>query len=1207
MMAKGKEQRQDNTMAMNPLSHIVSVVTTPTNELQAADIHGQPPSNLSDSNTLDFIGPSHAVKSLFSVPYLTGQGVSVAVHNMGGTLLIDVAHPEDEALVQSIPTKFPRKRSRPPDKPPHPVLPPDPDSPDNELAIITSILDKTQVENDAREAASDLATLPLPPPEHYAPVSLPSEPKEYLLWRFRELQMLVGSDALVYRAENHSLTVRIEETSHMDQLLKKHEEMVSRGEFTADHKLAVLQQTEKRSYVSALTREKIVSNSPSFEAPNLDQVQLQTCIVPPFRTPLGSVLSSQSVHLATPVCTVLDVYLDNLMANVPQLALCLQEKGLIQSVKLMETKDIPSSLMDAKTLDTSIALSNVDTTSAGEPLFSPHIMEMNAATLLRFLKANCTIDNATYLLRKEPGEANIQLYDISSISAQRQRKWIWWLSMMSYRFALRLNQLSRNPEEKNSMKRAFRARQRSLLLNALNLLEDLADMDGGQHETLRASVSENLADTFLSVDEDTSETKQKLEEVERPSTAASPPYANISVDALSKAQDHINYGIKQLWPLLEEAEKKLRGKNHPPDKQRVVDVKSEAGSSSDEEESEERSSIEIHSIGLQLFGLHHKLINVTLRLAELHLKNYWSSSAMQSLRTAARKIADAISLVELISHSGDNEEQFEVSLKYQYMWLWEHCGHFARSFAADNLWRDRGHACGDDVIGVLRDVEAAFGAFAPSKQSRFRFVIDPSPLSKNSGCFVSLCAVHGVVDASALSGIKVVDDTIDGQIKTGQNLWPALQVAKKLLDQQKAIQRDKRRVLVAACVCYSRSISIFENLRWKEGGPNRPEDRDPEALVLSLLRQRLGDACNEIGKILLTELRLVLSRGTTILDNDEVPVVAEILLDSAQFWFLEGLNTFYTCNDLRNIALLRCNLCQCSKIRANSNFVANPADPGVSAHAEMCLQDGAGHLQKAHESLGEREIDPMTWDMVSQELAATFLVLGVRRRQALLGGGTIPVVVQALRLNPGKERSIIDPMEKALNIYEELGNNHQAAAVHYQLALFYSKVWTCQRDETKTREKLAAAFKHFSAAHAYFSHAPVGNEPTFVLLCLDLANLYAVVSGEECLSKALARCIDTAEAFAVTTIPSADWLEKMQTLSTSVEDRVLKLLASLVKLEKEINGGQKYKVAYREALTHTMKFKRNIDVTNRNGFDPLVQMLGMLNAITSNTTLPVNK
>jgi hypothetical protein len=196
--------------------------------------------------------------------------------------------------------------------------------------------------------------------------------------------------------------------------------------------------------------------------------------------------------------------------------------------------------------------------------------------------------------------------------------------------------------------------------------------------------------------------------------------------------------------------------------------------------------------------------------------------------------------------------------------------------------------------------------------------------------------------------------------------------------------------------------------------------------------------------------------------------------------------------------------------------------------------------------------------------------------------------MQALRLNPGSERGIVKPIEQASRIYTELGNGHQAAAAQYQLALYYSKVWTCQRDETKTREKLSAAFKCFGAAHQYFFSAMRGNEPTFVILSLDFAGLFSSVSGQkESAEKALRCCIDTCDAFSSEAIYAAsqrqrsgstlpddkEWYTKMCALGDAIEDKVLKLLQELVKLEKS-DGGDTYKNKYRAALTAKMANKK---------------------------------
>jgi len=380
---------------------------------------------------------------------------------------------------------------------------------------------------------------------------------------------------------------------------------------------------------------------------------------------------------------------------------------------------------------------------------------------------------------------------------------------------------------------------------------------------------------------------------------------------------------------------------------------------------------------------------------------------------------------------------------------------------------------------------------------------------------------------------------------------------------------------VAASVAYSRATKILEE--YLADVKEEPSAFDKS--LVELLQQRLGDACNETGKVMLNELRSWLTSLPSLTNVEDETVVsgADVMCSSAEFWFLQGLYSFEACRDLRNIALMRCNLCQIYKIRANAIFAKCSHQKGdETGHADKCLREATHHLEAAHESLGVRDFDPNTWDMVSTELAATFLVLGVRRRQALIGSGNNVMILHALRLSPGSERSIVEPMTRALGIYEQMGNLHQAAATHYQLAQFYCKIWTCQRDETKTREKLGAAFNHYNSAFAFFSHAVRGNEATFVLLCLDVASLYSSVSGQECLEKALVRCLDCGTAFSAESIFTAsndlatrqEWFQKMDTLASSVEDRLFKLLKSLVKLEEEGgSGATKFKDLYRTGLT----------------------------------------
>jgi hypothetical protein len=531
-------------------------------------------------------------------------------------------------------------------------------------------------------------------------------------------------------------------------------------------------------------------------------------------------------------------------------------------------------------------------------------------------------------------------------------------------------------------------------------------------------------------------------------------------------------------------------------------------------------------------------------------------------------------------------------VEVQYAWLWEQCGHFARSFAADVHWRDRGHASGDDVVSVLQDVDLTFSSRSKLNHGALdlsRFSKPMDSISSHSKGAVGLHSLTGVLDFHRQNvkqkmnkGKELKQKSYDGAIQR--------------LENQKILQRDERRVLVAAAVAYSRAVHVFHTV------PTSLITESFDKLLVDFLRQRLGDACNEIGKVMLNEVRSLLTTSHT--DDDMLTLIAEALCSSAEFWFLEGLHLFEVCKDLRNLALLRCNLCQCYKFRANAIFAQPNLHTNDQDHAESCLQEATHQLQAAHEALEVRDTDPVTWDMVSGELAATLLVLGVRRRQSLIGSGNTIMILQALRLAPGKERSIVDPMTQALKIYGETGQIDQAAAAHYQLAQFYAKIWTCQRDEAKTREKLAASFKHYETAHSYYLQTVRGNEATFCLLCLDLASLFASVSGEQCLSKALCCCLDTRLCFSTEAIELAlsdlthreVWFPKLETLANTVDERLFKLLKSLVKIEEDSKHSNnsatqtkasaamvgRYKNMYRVGLQAKMTFTPNHHPTSTN-------------------------
>ncbi|XP_038070615.1 erythroid differentiation-related factor 1-like [Patiria miniata] len=173
------------------------------------------------------------------------------------------------------------------------------------------------------------------------------------------------------------------------------------------------------------------------------------------------------------VLTGLDYWLDNLMSNVPELAMCYHLNGIVQKYELLKTEEIPN-LEDAN--------------------FAPQVVKDVAQNVLSFLKSHCTKEGHTYWLFKGEDEDVVKLYDLTSLCNEYpNRPWenpfISPVAILLYRVARNLSMSGPNKKDKSTIYK--------LLKNCLQLLEGRE----GSHPEVAASACHLLSHVFINEDD----------------------------------------------------------------------------------------------------------------------------------------------------------------------------------------------------------------------------------------------------------------------------------------------------------------------------------------------------------------------------------------------------------------------------------------------------------------------------------------------------------------------------------------------------------------------------------------------------------------------------------------------------------------------------------------------------------------------------------
>ncbi|RUS90966.1 hypothetical protein EGW08_001270 [Elysia chlorotica] len=145
------------------------------------------------------------------------------------------------------------------------------------------------------------------------------------------------------------------------------------------------------------------------------------------------------------ILTGLDYWLDNLMSNVPEVAMCYHINGFVQKYEVMKTEDIP----------------NLENSS-----FDPNEVLDIAQNIMSFIKRNAAVEGHTYWLYKSENDEMVKLYDLTDLCKD---KIVTGENPFTVPVGLLCHRVARNLRTSGQRRNAD---SRAMFENCLRLLDD---------------------------------------------------------------------------------------------------------------------------------------------------------------------------------------------------------------------------------------------------------------------------------------------------------------------------------------------------------------------------------------------------------------------------------------------------------------------------------------------------------------------------------------------------------------------------------------------------------------------------------------------------------------------------------------------------------------------------------------------------------------
>ncbi|XP_013404698.1 erythroid differentiation-related factor 1 [Lingula anatina] len=856
------------------------------------------------------------------------------------------------------------------------------------------------------------------------------------------------------------------------------------------------------------------------------------------------------------VLTGIDYWLDNLMCNVPELAMCYHLDGIVQKYELFKTEEIP----------------NLESSK-----FSPTVVKDIAQNILSFLKSNATKEGHTYWLFKETDNDVVKLYDLTTLCAddmndKMDNPFTVPVGMLLYKVAYNMWQSSGRKKSgtirtllKNALKLLDRDKFSQVTASAYFILCDLF-----VNEEFLSSVQEQ---NLVSSDESDCEEEQQphgwVEDEDDDEEKTVKAQTSVAVKTLrlpEKEKNDVNE-VLRFPPVCGNVEDRcLEGLKFIAEGLKCID--------SEVKEIKKRREMQEHGMApktcnpYQAIPLHYQPIS------ELDLKPDFVHEDKENddsfASSESRERSDSLVLLK--------KDKVKVTV-------------------SPGTWHY------NSKVLLLRKGVLAYYSIADAKNSLFKYGQALKYVRLALLCFDAmrtLCPQKGQESDPLLEMMYSLTGDIRLMLTQNVNQLQVYEEAYRYMSEYDSVILESvslelqefsfewacqfssgtEKNLTDALHCYQLALEISQRY-------NNTEKQ--ESLI-----KRQGNVRNELGVLYMNQAAVLTNEASFEGPSKQV----EDLWKTSQTCFERGIMLFDSVSDEANIALLTSNIGRLMRLCAQAfvQYVDGGQRREFSAQERVYYSKACDFYKKALSIISSRSKNPTIWDSVSWELSSTYFAM------ASLLQDYAPLSTQA---QEQIEKDVTNLMVKTLKYCDvetasprQAACQYRAATIHHRLASLYHNAYRNQLAEQKKKHLRTLAELHYEKASHFFKLVDSWSEQLRVQLervamCEFQFNGQTSVPAKiKTLTVALDHILHCVEPLSgierhITDQEEADdfqgYVDECQKLLSILSSRLHFVLLNIVKLQKSQNkkSKQQHVDVYKQLYAKSLQVEESVDSEGR--------------------------